>query len=81
MENGANLEDVNKLGMTPLMVAVKAKRNENVKYIVETIVKKRKDAGVIEEFSNKLGETSNVNSPNVRIAENRVQINKAKLSF
>ncbi len=43
-ENGANLEDVDKQGHTPLILACQVGRLENARFMVETIRRKRKDA-------------------------------------
>ncbi len=43
VENGANLEDVDRKGRTPLMRACRVGRAENARFIIETIRKKRGD--------------------------------------
>ena len=60
VEHGANLEDVDRRGTTPLMLACKVGRLQNVEFIVETI--KTKKRGVGDEIVKKLG-VGGVNKP------------------
>jgi ankyrin repeat protein len=63
LDNGANLEDTNKMGMTPLIVAAEVGRAENVEFIIKCIKEKQEAAGGMDAAMIKKFGVAGVNRP------------------